>query len=120
MLEQVFDLTPFGVEGDLRYNEKGYIRAVCKYHPHDACRRQRQVIAGRSEGSGRPIGALVHWLRRGCDCRSQVVHVGIGPGTYNERTTAREWFQTLAGSEEFLKFEREQRPGEGKEPKVFR
>lgn len=118
--ETVFDLVPFGVQGDIRFNDKGFMRAVCKAHPHDACRRQRQTTQGRHESAGRPIGALVHWLRNGTSHSSQVSHVSAPVGSYRDRCAARDWFESLPGTHAILELERARRPGEGKEPIEFR
>lgn len=48
-----------GIQGDLRWNQRGFFRAQC-YHPGHGrtCRRQQQSTEGRF-GAGRPIGLLI-------------------------------------------------------------
>ena len=54
------------LNGDIRFNHKGFFRAHCHdpthNHGNHSCRRQRQATKGRL-GAGRPIGLLVAWLQ---------------------------------------------------------
>lgn len=119
--EMVFDLEPYGILGDLRFNNKGYFRATCRYHDGQ-CKRQRQNTAGRNQiyPAGRPIGALILWLKNQKDHFSQVRHVAATIGSRNDRIAARQWFKTLPGVDVFLDLERERRQLEPEEPLEMR
>ena len=113
--EVVFDLSHHGLQGDLRFNQRGFIRCHCGIHG-DMCRRQRQTTAGRL-GAGRPIGSLISWLRdanRHPDKRSHVLDV---PASHAERKSARDWFKQLPGATAFLAFERPKAATEDEEPR---
>lgn len=103
-----------GLNGDIRFNEKGFFRCHC-YDHGTACRRQRQATSGR-HGAGRPIGHLVAWLRQAREHRDQSDHVAAYAPSKEERMSARTWFVSLAGSQEFLDLERPKQGGEGDEP----
>ena len=115
MAETVCHLQGHGVSGELRYNERGFIRAVCKVHPN--CQRQRQVTQGRS-APGRPIGALVHFLRTADAYPDRTQHCCSSIGSHSDRLRSRQWFQSLAtaSSQEFLALERAKEPNEPEEP----
>ena len=112
--ELVFDLKPHGLMGELRYNEKGFLRANCRYHDCQ-CRRQRQTTEGKTiwPRAGRPIGALILWLQKQKDHRSQVQHVGRTIGSFTDRRAARNWFKTLPVAQRFLDLERPRMFDEG-------
>ena len=103
-----------GLNGDIRYNERGFFRCHCYGHGA-ACRRQRQAKSGR-HGAGRPLGHLLAWLREAGDHSSQQEHVASYAPSKEDRMSARTWFVSLAGSQEFLDLERPKQPGEGDEP----
>lgn len=104
--EEVFDLTPFGIPGELRYNERGFMRAHCKRHGAQ-CRRQRQTTPGRA-GAGRPIGSLVQWLREAEQHDNHLEHVCALPAMFRDRVTARNLFTTFPNADSFLNLERSQ------------
>ena len=121
--EVVFNLEPHGILGELRYNNKGFLRATCRQHVLGGqCRRQRQTTAGRNvfNPAGRPVGALILWLKNQKNHDTQVKHVGTTIGSYNDRKAAREWFKTLPGADAFLALERPREPGETEEPRDIR
>ena len=121
--EEVFSLEAYGILGELRYNEKGFLRATCRYHVLGGqCRRQRQTTAGRNifNPAGRPVGALILWLKNQKNHDTQVKHVGTTIGSYNDRKAAREWFKTLPGAQAFLDLERPRESGEAEEPRDIR
>ena len=119
MPERVFSLQEHGVQGELRFNEKGFIRAVCRVHTGfgEHCQRQRQVTQGRS-APGRPLGALVHFLKTAENHDEQLAHCCSSIGSHSDRVAARQWFKNLPGSQEFLNLERqiEQGSDEPEEP----
>jgi len=51
---------------------------------------RRQGAAKR--GSGRPVGALIAWLRAGATCKDQLNHVCETTATFDQRKSARDWF----------------------------
>lgn len=78
--------------GELRFSERGnFLRAVCAWHGPE-CKRQRQATRGRKRGSGRPVGALIAWLRAGATCKDQLNHVCETTATFDQRKSARDWF----------------------------
>ncbi len=78
--------------GELRFSERGnFLRAVCGWHGPE-CKRQRQATRGRKRGSGRPVGALIAWLRAGAACKDQLHHVCEATATFDQRKAARDWF----------------------------
>lgn len=104
--EMVIDLEANGIAGDIRWNARGFMRAHCHFHGGQ-CRRQRQTTPGRS-GAGRPIGSLVHWLRSAENYKDQISHVVALPGTFLQRSCARELFESVPGCQTFLDLERPQ------------
>ena len=115
--EQIFDLPVDGpIRGQLRFNERGFMRAHCAIHG-PTCRRQRQTTAGRL-GAGRPLGALLAWLGEASDHRTQIEHVCAATHSKRVRVDARRWFGTLPGSQHWLTLERQREPdsGEPEEP----
>ncbi len=102
-------MRPHGVDGDLRFNQRGFIRAHCDIHSNESCscRRQRQTTAGRL-GAGRPIGSLVQWLKDSHKRDTQQGHILEPHGRHSDRKAARNWFKSLPDSESFLSFERPQ------------
>ena len=70
--------------------------------------------------AGRPVGALILWLKNQKNHDTQVKHVGTTIGSYNDRKAAREWFKTLPGADAFLALERPREPGETEEPRDIR
>ena len=107
--EQVFDLRP-DLEGDIRFNARGFMRAHCFCQAHKTggrpCTRQRQTTAGRA-GAGRPIGSLVAWLRQASRHGTQLEHVASAPASFEERASARAWFEALPNGSWLLSKERE-------------
>lgn len=103
--------------GELRFNQRGFIRAHCALH--EKCFRQRQVTAGRL-GAGRPIGSLVAWLRQARKFDSKEAHIQAHPRSLKKRKAARELFANIPGADEFLAYEREKHDSEtDDEPRVL-
>lgn len=115
--EVVFCLRAHGLQGDLRFNQRGFIRCHCDIHG-EQCRRQRQTTAGRL-GAGRPIGSLICWLRHAHEQPDKANHVVERPASHAERTSARDWFKQLPGATEFLAFERAKAAIEDEEPRYI-
>lgn len=104
--------------GEIRYNQSGFMRAMCARHsiPGFACSRQRTTL-GSSGGRGRPIGELVAWLQDGQNFDNPADHGRSAGKSYQERLDARRWFYTLDGSAHFADlYERKQGAGESEEP----
>ena len=120
--EIVYDMQGFGLAAELRYNERGFLRAHCKDPRHgQACRRQRQTTVGRL-GAGRPVGSLICWLQAGAEAATQAEHVSMGTATHEARCAARAWFENLAGSSLISGLEREvnlESDGPGREPRIL-
>ena len=92
------------------------IQAPCSLHLRA---RRRQSFAGRSAGSGRPIGHLVAWLQDAGSHSSRGHHVAAKPATYEKRVEARQLFMTLPHAEQFASEAERQidaAEGEGDEP----
>jgi hypothetical protein len=83
---------------ELRYNYRGFIRAHCPCHGAE-CRRQRQTNRGRKAGSGRPVGALVAWLKSADHFEDQASHVLAPVASFAERRDCREWFFNRGGKD---------------------
>ena len=113
-------------EGELRYNLTGeYIRAYCPCH--EGCVRQRATRphpspnTAISAGQGRPVGALVAWIQEARNHATKEAHVAAKTADFDTREAARLSFYTLQGGIEFAEeYEREQRDGEGDEPRAIR
>ncbi|CAE7321324.1 unnamed protein product, partial [Symbiodinium sp. CCMP2592] len=117
--EIVFDMKDFGLDAEIRFNAKGFLRAHCKCPGHgQSCRRQRQTTAGRA-GAGRPVGSLITWLRSADQASNQAEHVAMGTETHAARSEARAWFEGLAGSNVILDLERPRGPQEPAEPRTL-
>ena len=96
-----------GIQGDLRWNQRGFFRAQC-YHPGHGrtCRRQQQSTEGRF-GAGRPIGLLIAWLQTANDHDTHSSHVGIPAEARPIRQAARAWFSSsVPDADTFLQLER--------------
>ena len=84
--------------GEIRYNYRGFLRAHCPCHGAE-CRRQRQTTRGRKPGSGRPVGALVAWLKSADHFEDQASHVLAPVAPFAERRECREWFFQRGGKD---------------------
>ena len=97
------EVFPVGDLGELRYYLIGQnMAAACYRHGEEDCRKS-STVAPKGNGSGRPIGHLVAWLRM-CDqysCKKDHVHK-CRPNL-SQRQEAREWFNTLPGADEFAR-----------------
>ena len=124
---EVFSL---GALGCLRYYPQAKkLAAVCYRADHQPdCRISRATTGSECQtrnfrGQGRPIGRLVSWLQKSShedfpDCRQ---HVHKCNSTFQERSEARAYFETLPGAADFaLRVERPQREGESSEPEHIR
>ena len=109
--------------GALRYNHRGFFRAVCRHPRHgNECQRQRQSDAGHWTGSGRPIGALLAWLEDADAYPSAEEHIASKTREFEKRLQARRRFAELPGADIFLNWERRpsERDGHAEEPRRFR
>lgn len=103
------------------YPSSSTMAAFCPVHEND-CRRSRttkaaaQVRARYGEGQGRPIGALVAWLRDAENHATREEHVKCCYPTKQQRIDARTWFSKLPDASSFSTHEREKRDGENSEP----
>ena len=96
------------------------LEAFCKHRAgkhYDGCRRSCTCAPAR-RGSGRPIGMLVAWLQLADAHEDKTSHVHWCIPSLAERQAARQLFQGLPGSDEFLAFEKQQDDGSPEEPLV--
>lgn len=107
--------------GEIRFNIKGYMRAVCFQHePIGSCMRQR-TCRSAIPGRGRPIGQLTASLLSASEHETSKAHIKAGVASLQDRSAAREIFYTLPGGEFFAEqFEAEKAHGEADEPKQAR
>ena len=98
------------------YLEMEAIQARCNVPGHGDCRKQRTTKQGNRPGQGRCIGLLTSWLMQGGQYPSQSEHNRSCHPSFEEREIARNLFETLEGSSEFLEVERPKRENEGDEP----
>lgn len=116
--EDVLDIPTLG---EIRYNERQFFRAHCPVHGPD-CRRQRQSVAGKRAGAGRPLGALAAWLEDANAYRTAAEHIASKTATYNRRQAARALLKATPGADRFLAYERAYAAtdlGDGEEPLRF-
>ena len=116
--EDVLDIPRIG---EIRYNERQFFRAHCSVHGPD-CRRQRQSVAGKRAGAGRPLGALTAWLQSASTYRTAADHIAAKSATYKQRQDARALLKTCQGADRFFGYERRHDPsdlGDGEEPLKF-
>ncbi len=110
-----------GMRSDLRLDRtKNTVSAHCIGNGHGSCRMERVMHHAYRTGtgaSGRPLGTLVAWLRRGSDCRNRPTHKATQPAlTLEERREARTWAMGVPSLQELFDMERPQRENEGSEP----
>ena len=115
--------------GVLRYySSKCNFTATCSRHEN--CVKTRQSTASKiglksvnGQAKGRPLGYLVAWLAMnqhdGCDSKAKHwdKKENASKCTHAQRLVARLCLQTMDGGQAFLDKERDQRPGEGDEPR---
>ena len=101
--------------GQLRYSPfDGYLRAFCE--KHNNCQRQRTCKpSDRKVQQGRPIGALIAWMRCGEDCATRDEHQKAHP-SHEARCSARHLFKTLPDWNTWANYERPRREAEPEEP----
>lgn len=105
--EDVFHI-PQPIGGDLRFNQRGFLRAHCDnpdHTVHGPCTRQRQVTKGR-RGAGRPIGSLIAWLQDSDRCKTRAEHIAQPAQSFARRKQARELFASWTGAAQMLAKER--------------
>ena len=106
---------PDGV-GEVRYNPADkFFRAHCPKHGK-TCARRRAAFAGR-QGQGRPLGALILWLKDARYFANRAEHMAAPVGSYESRLAARREFADVDGMERFRAREREPGNDEGEEPR---
>ena len=107
--------------GDIRFNSKGYMRAVCYQHePIGSCMRQR-TCRSAVPGRGRPIGQLTAWLVAGEKYATSKEHIQSAVSSHQDRIAARKLFYNLPGGHFFAQeFEAEKERGDDDEPKNAR
>ena len=115
--EEIFEVPGYG---DIRYNQRGFLRAHCRQAGHGKlCRRQRQTHGGKHPSMGRPIGSLISWLKSSQNHEHDTGHKLAATRGFDERLASREWFESLPGGRDFA--ERHERPlknGESREPRT--
>eukprot|EP00434_Breviolum_minutum_P005163 symbB.v1.2.004552.t1/scaffold245.1/size253980/9 len=115
--EEIFEVPGYG---NIRYNQRGFLRAHCSQAGHGKlCRRQRQTLAGKHPSMGRPIGSLISWLKSSHNHEDDAGHKLAATRGFDERLASREWFEALPGGRDFA--ERHERPlknGESREPRI--
>ena len=101
--------------GQLRYSPiDGYLRAFCARHTN--CQRQRTCKSSdRKVQQGRPIGALIAWMRCGADFGTRDEHQRAQP-SHEARCSARELFKTLPDWNTWAEYECPRRASEPEEP----
>lgn len=83
----------------------------------DGCRKQATTNP-KSRGSGRPIGYLVWWLMQSSKFKNRLAHVHCASAPWQERKNARDFFESLPGSDRFASYERKKKAREDAEPKT--
>ena len=98
------------------YLELDAFQARCNVPGHGDCRRQRTAKAGNRPGQGRCIGLLISWLMQGDQYPNQRDHNHLCHPSLEQRQIARNLFEALESSSEFLEMERPKKENEGDEP----
>ncbi|CAE7247712.1 unnamed protein product [Symbiodinium sp. CCMP2592] len=96
--------------GKLRYYaHTNTLIAICDNPAHDDCRKERSLLAhprskgrGTLGGQGRPLGALVHWLRSQFEYDTHQKHMKC-KGSKAERLQARECYIIFFRKDKFEK-----------------
>ena len=118
-----------GNVGELRFNlTESFFKACCPNPAHHGCHRRRTAKAAKdwapnpwASGQGRPIGALVAWLREASNFSDRSSHMAAPAASFADRQEARTWFMRHAGASTFAgDHERPLRGGEGAEPRVIK
>ena len=114
---EVFAVPPYG---ELHYYHlTGQMVAFChlRNSTHaDNCRKQMTTCPVREGASGRPIGALVSWLKLADQHKTRTEHVHCAIPTLAQRQDGRRLFESLPGHESFSQYEKEKRPHDNSEP----
>lgn len=115
------DVIEVGVHGELPYyhtTQQMIAFCPCRADKHfEGCRKQI-TTSPQKRGSGRPIGALVCWLMEANKFANKAGHVHCAKATWQDRKNARNYFETLPGSDRFLKYEKPKAAREDAEPKT--
>ena len=113
----VFEVSSFGELHYYHTSEQMVAFCPLRSSSHPGCRKQ-MTTNPKKKGSGRPIGALVAWLRMSHEHGTKLSHVKSCTPTYQERVEARKFFEGLPGADSFAKYEKKKGVNEDSEPKT--